>query len=225
MSNRLLNGISAALALVLVGWVAWAVLATEPAAEVGLSAGPPLPTEPISIASAVSRGDADSPVAVVIYSDFQCPFCARFARETLPKLDEYVERGVVRVAFRHFPLTAIHPNAAPAAYAAECARRQGRFWEAHDLLFEDPDDLGAARLRQTGRQLGLGKEFETCLDDGSTRALVQSDLSAARSLRLSSTPTVMVGRVADDGTVSVAYRFGAVDYESLAMAIDTLLEQ
>ena len=81
------------------------------------------------------EGDPGAPVMILEFSDFECPFCQRWYEETLPDIRAQVGDDVA-IAFLHFPLTQIHPNAASAHAAAECAREQGRFWEMHDLLFE-----------------------------------------------------------------------------------------
>ena len=87
------------------------------------------------LTGAFIEGDPDAPVVIVEYSDFQCPFCQRWYYETLPEVRAMIGDEVA-LAFSHFPLTQIHPNAAGAHVAAECAGSQGRFWEMHDLLFE-----------------------------------------------------------------------------------------
>jgi protein-disulfide isomerase len=100
------------------------------------AAAPPLPTAPVSVVDAVSKGNALAPIAMIVYSDFQCPFCKRFARETLPTLvARYVDTGKLRIFFRNFPLP-IHAQAERAAEASECAARFGQFWEMHDKIFD-----------------------------------------------------------------------------------------
>jgi protein-disulfide isomerase len=82
-------------------------------------------------------GSQDAPVTIVEFSDFECPFCGRFFKETYPRLKaRYIDTGKVKIVFRHFPLVSIHPSASNAAIAAECASRQGKFAEYHDTLFE-----------------------------------------------------------------------------------------
>lgn len=101
----------------------------------------PLPDQPISLDGAKVKGNATAPVALIMFSDFQCPFCAGFASETLPELErEYVATGHVVIAFRHFPLDN-HPLALKAAQGAECAEQQGRFWDMHDRMFHAPQHL------------------------------------------------------------------------------------
>jgi protein-disulfide isomerase len=84
-----------------------------------------------------TRGSARAPVTVYEMSDFQCPYCRRFALETFPVLDAaYVATGKVRWVFVNFPLTSIHPNALAAAEVAVCAAQQNAFWRVHDLLYK-----------------------------------------------------------------------------------------
>ena len=101
----------------------------QPAAK----AGPP---EKISIAQRPSRGNDVARVVVVEFSDYQCPFCALFFRQTLPQLDQdFIKTGKIKYVFNNVPLDQIHPTAFKAAEAAECARDQGKFWEMHDQIF------------------------------------------------------------------------------------------
>jgi protein-disulfide isomerase len=84
------------------------------------------------------EGSPDASVIIVEFSDFQCPFCKRWYDATLPQLRQLIGDDVA-LAFAHFPLTQIHPNAPAAHVAAQCAGEQGKFWEMHDLLFEQQD--------------------------------------------------------------------------------------
>ena len=93
-----------------------------------------LPERP-DASGAPIEGSPDAPVVVLEFSDFECPFCQRWYVDTLPGIRARVGDDVA-IAFFHFPLTQIHPNAAMAHAAAECAGSQGKFWEMHDLLFE-----------------------------------------------------------------------------------------
>jgi protein-disulfide isomerase/outer membrane murein-binding lipoprotein Lpp len=93
-----------------------------------------LPERP-DASGAPIEGDPDAAVVILEFSDFECPFCQRWYQETLPDIRAQIGDDVA-IAFLHFPLTQIHPNAASAHAAAECAGEQGKFWEMHDLLFE-----------------------------------------------------------------------------------------
>ena len=100
-----------------------------------------LPERP-DFSGATIEGDPGARVIVMEYSDFQCPFCRRWYNDSLPSIRDLVGEDVA-IAFLHFPLVQIHPNAAGAHFAAECAGEQGKFWEMHDLLFERQDEWAA----------------------------------------------------------------------------------
>jgi protein-disulfide isomerase len=120
------------------------------------------------------KGAPDARVTVVEFSDYQCPFCGRHARETLPKIDEtYIKTGKVKYVFRDFPLERIHPNAVKAAEAARCAGESGKYWEMHNRLFGD--QKAGARLQfhhDTGRQPDrhFGIRFVDCIRTAARRS-------------------------------------------------------
>jgi predicted DsbA family dithiol-disulfide isomerase len=150
----------------------------------------PPPRIKVDDAGSASRGPADAPVTIVEFSEFQCPFC----RRVLPTLHEVEERyrGKVRLVFRHFPL-ARHKEAPLAAEAAECARDQGRFWEMHDRLFANADQLGAGDLKKHARAVGVdGVAFDACLDSRRHEARWRRDLADAQSYGASGTPMFFV---------------------------------
>lgn len=90
----------------------------------------------VEVGNSAVKGDANAKITLVEFSDFQCPFCARFYSETLSQIQkEYIDTGKVRLVYKHFPLISIHPDAQKAAEAAECAGEQGKFWEMHDSMF------------------------------------------------------------------------------------------
>src|SRR5919107_2047943 len=100
-----------------------------------------------------ARGPKDAPVTLLKYGDYECPYCGQLH----PVLKELQERAGerVRFVFRPFPLDSAHPRARRAALAAEAAATQGRFWEMHDLLFENQDELGEENLTRYAAELGL----------------------------------------------------------------------
>jgi protein-disulfide isomerase len=100
----------------------------------------------VSLAATPSKGRADAPVTIVEFSDFQCPFCARHVRETLPQLEkEYIGTGKVRYVYRNLPLESIHSNAFRAAEAAACANESGKFWPLHARFFANQRTLAPAQ--------------------------------------------------------------------------------
>lgn len=175
-----------------VAWLAGlvSVCVAAPAAA-QTTAGDPL--------AARAKGKAAAPVTVYEMSDFQCPFCRRFAVETFPALEaEYVRTGRVRWVFVNFPLTSIHPNAAPAAELAMCAARAGAFWPVHDLLFrhqatwaplENPAQffLSLADSARVPRAA-----LATCLERGEARPEVEQDAAGAARTGARSTPSFYI---------------------------------
>jgi protein-disulfide isomerase len=141
------------------------------------------------------RGPAAAPVTIVEFSDFQCPFCARFEPVLKRVMAKYP--GKVRLVYRHLPLTQVHPDAEKAAEAAICAGNQGRFWELHDLMFQDQGFLDVDALKSKAKTLDLDEPvFDECLDTGKAREALKHDEQTAEQLALSTTPTSFVnGRI------------------------------
>ena len=146
-----------------------------------------------------TRGSASAPVTVYEMSDFQCPFCKRHVDQTFPVLErEYVATGKVRWVFINYPLTSIHPNAVPAAELAMCAGRQGKFWEAHHLVFrtqkvwaplKDPGPFLASLVDS----LGLSRTAVLpCLEQGQTRKEIQTDAEGSARAGAQSTPSFYI---------------------------------
>ena len=168
---------------------------------------------PVEVGSAPVRGNPKAPVTVVEFSDFQCPYCVR-ARPTVDRVREtYGDK--VRWVFRHFPLD-FHAQAEKAGEAAACAGEQGKFWEMHDLLWENPAKLQVADLKAHAAKLGLdAAKFGQCLDSGRHAGLVEADLRAGQGYGVSGTPAFFV-----NGRPLV----GAQPFDAFAQVIDDELQ-
>lgn len=158
--------------------------------------------------SARTKGGDKAPVTVYEMSDFQCPYCRRFALETFPTLEaDYVKTGKVRWVFVNFPLVSIHPNAEPAAEVAMCAARQGKFWPVHDLLYRNqptwaPLKEPAEFLLTLADSAALDRTaLQSCLSAGTTRPEVESDAQAAVKAGARSTPSFYI----EGGMMTGAY--------------------
>ena len=161
-----------------------------------------------------SVGPEDAPVTIVEFSDFECPYCAGLLPTLAKVKQQYAD--AVRVVYRHYPLTGIHPHAWKAAEASLCAREQGSFWELHDLMFAEQDDLAVDALKAKAARLGLDKSFNRCLDSGYYHDAVLADLRAGDALGVSGTPALFInGRFVD----------GAVPFDYLAVIIDDELRR
>ncbi|MCR4405016.1 MAG: DsbA family protein [Candidatus Acetothermia bacterium] len=155
--------------------------------------------EPSAVTEATvepTKGCLDAPVTIVEFSEFYCPFCARFVWETLPKIvEEYVKKDLVKLVFRNFP---VHGEPAiQAALAGECAHEQGRFWEYHDRLFtatsKEYRQLDATALVNLAGELGLDRAaFRECLSSGRYRANLEEDIAEGKRLGVRGTPTFFI---------------------------------
>jgi protein-disulfide isomerase len=181
----------------------------------------------VSVKDAVFKGERTAKLTLIEFSDYQCPFCGRHSRETLPQLvRDYVETGKLRYVFRNFPLEALHPQAFKAAEAAHCAGEQGRYWQMHDRLFADQQALGVPQLSGHAQALGLDlTSFEQCLGSGKYAGKVRQDLVDGQAAGVRGTPIFYLGITEpNDGDVkSVRVIFGAHPYPAFREAIEGLL--
>jgi protein-disulfide isomerase len=174
------------------------------------------------------RGDQDAPITIVEFSDFQCPFCARFQIQTLPLiLEQYVETGKVKFVYRDFPIQNSHPNAMPAAAASECAHEQDKYWEYHDALFENQTVWNKVEItsaitifKEFATELNLNQEqFDSCLDSGKYIEEIKNDLNDGRNYGITGTPGFFIGND-DIGFVKLN---GAQPFEAFKSVIDSQL--
>ena len=162
-------------------------------------------------------GDANAPVTIVEFSDFQCPFCGRFFTETLPLIKQnYIDTGKAKFVYRDFPLSSIHPEATPAAEAAECADEQGKFWEFHDKIFMNQEVLGKEFYILAAGDLGLNiGQFIQCINTRRYQSEVQADFNYGSGLGITGTPTIFI-----NGRMIV----GAQPYAVFQQAIEAELQ-
>ena len=154
----------------------------------------------VSVDDDAFLGDEDAPVVVIEFSDFQCPFCRSFWRDTLPEIkSQYIDTGKVKFVYRDFPLD-FHPGAMPAAQATECAEDQGKFWEMHDKIFIEQDKQGGGTiqfgiddLEKWASEMGLNTgDFNSCLDSQKYAEEVKKDSNDGRLAGVSGTPSFSI---------------------------------
>ena len=191
---------------------------------------PSQPTQPvkISIDDDPIRGDPNAPITIIEFSDFQCPFCARFHVQTLPLImKEYIDEGKVNLVYRDFPIQSIHPNALPAAVAAECANEQGKYWEYHDMLFEKQNgwnrldsNTAISTFSQYATDVDLEQQqFDSCLGTGKYLEEVQADLSDGKDYGITGTPGFFIG----NDEIGFVKLNGAQPFDSFKKIIDAQL--
>jgi protein-disulfide isomerase len=172
----------------------------------------------------VRHARGEGTVALVEFTDYQCPYCGRHARDTEPQIDaKLLDRGAIRHVVLNYPLTRIHPNAEKAGEAAECAGRQGKFWEMHARLFSNQQALGEEDLLRSADAIALDRpQFARCLaEDGA--ADVQADIAEGSRLGVNSTPTFFLGTFERDGSIRLVKRInGAAPFQQFADLIEAV---
>jgi protein-disulfide isomerase len=154
----------------------------------------------MSLARGVEKGNAQAPITIIEFADFQCPVCAEFERLVKPFIEaEFVNTGRARFVFYDFPLS-IHPNAFLAARAARCAEDQGKFWEYHDNLFQNQSEWSpipspAGMFEDYAALVGLERSaFGSCLRSDRHADVVTANMALATQLQVPGTPTILVAQ-------------------------------
>lgn len=191
------------------------------------STQPGAPTAPVpgqkvnvSVGHLPVLGNKNAKVTVIEFSDFQCPFCGAFFNDAEKGIiKDYVNTGKVKFAYRQFPLTQLHPNAYKAASASECANEQSKFWEYHDILFQNQtawssldSTAAAAKFKEYAGTLGLDTgSFGSCLDSDKYKTNIDKDVTDGGAAGVTGTPATFI-----NGQIVV----GAQPYASFKTLID-----
>ncbi len=162
-------------------------------------------------------GNPDAPVTMVVFGDYECPFCKKSADTAEAQVrEEYVASGKVKVVFRDYPLS-FHEFARPAAIAAQCAGAQGKYWEYHDMLFKNQEKLASVDFAKLAGEVGIDSvAFTACTVDPKTAAEVEADFQAGQLLGVEGTPATFING---------ALIPGAYPYETYKEAIETALKE
>ena len=164
---------------------------------------------PVSEADHV-QGNKNAPVTLVEYGDYECPHCGH-AHQVIKKLQRHFGDGL-RFVYRNFPLTQIHPMAEPAAEAAEFAAAHNKFWEMHDAIFADQDDLNMPVLGELASNLGLSEpELATALSQHEFLPRIKQEFMGGVRSGVNGTPTFFINGERHEGTF---------EFEDLVEAID-----
>jgi protein-disulfide isomerase len=174
----------------------------------------------IEAAKATNRV-GDSALAIVEFSDFECPFCGQHARDTFPSIRrDLIEGGKVTYVSFPFPLERIHPHARKASEAAECAARQGHYEQMHERLFTSPPALTPQDLLQHAKAIGLDIiQFERCMMVEAP-GRVEAGIAEGRRLEVNSTPTFFIGRIEQSGWIELVKRInGTANVQEFSTAL------
>ena len=170
-------------------------------------------TQPVS-ARGHAEGPANAPMVLVEYGDYQCPYCGA-AYPVVKRLQKKLGKKL-RLVFRNFPLTESHPYALIAAEAAEAAALQGKFWEMHDLLFEQQALLKPEIIPSWAKRIGLNLEqFENDIKQSVVEKRIKEDRQSGIRSGVNGTPTFFINGTRFDGPP---------DYNSLLTALESALE-
>jgi len=182
----------------------------------------PPPTGPVEVSldDDAMKGDENAPVTIVEFSDYECPFCGRYVKETYPQIvKNYIDTGKVNYVFRDFPL-GFHASAKPAANAAECIREQGgdsMYFEYHDVLFANNTELGVEKLKEYAATFSIDQsQFASCVDENKYADEVEADFTEGGSYGVRGTPAFFI-----NGTLIA----GAQPYENFETAIEAALAE
>lgn len=177
----------------------------------------PLIVEDLDTGDLPVKGDENASVTIVEFSDFECPFCAQFYRDTWPKIkSEYIDTGKVKLYYRHYPLS-FHPSAHKLAVASECANEQGMFWEMHDKIFDNQaaGDFADDTITSWAGELGMDTtSFAACLASTKYDEKIKSDTADGTTAGVDGTPAFFI-----NGERLV----GAQPFESFKAVIDSKL--
>jgi protein-disulfide isomerase len=190
-----------------------------------------MPFKPVdaSIEGSPVMGNADAPVTMIEFTDFQCPFCRRYSNGTFPQIiKDYVETGKVRYVVRQFPLKPIHPKAVKASEASLCAGDQGKYWEMHDRIFKMTKSFEMEEWVRLAEGLGLEmNSFNDCLQSGKKTSEVDRDIKEGTDLGMSGTPGFFLGQTDPENPTkfkAVEMIRGAHPYSQFKKTIEKLLE-
>lgn len=210
------------MSIVVAGWLISRQIAINHLSSVSSNQQATQPAKPakvdIQIAdNAAILGSKDAKVSVIIFADFQCPFCGRWQKETYPLLkSEYIDKGLVKLDYMDYAF--LGDESVRAAEAAKCAEDQGKFWEYHDLLFanQNGENEGAftdAKLMQFAKNLKLQSSvFNACLTTEKHKSDVDADTQTGTTYGVDSTPTVFINGNRYEGI----FKFS--DYENVINA-------
>lgn len=218
--KKWLDGFASVAMLGATGFVLFTYISNRGTAPLERRATVDLVGRSIPLEGVASAGASTAKVGLVVFSDFECPYCAQFAERTQPELSKaYVDTGLAKIYFRHLPLPT-HKGARFAAEVADCFAGGAAFWKAHDVLFGLKGRLDLDSV-QTALQPVVGTNSPECYKPA-PRVVerIDADLALAASLKISSTPAFLVGTIASDNLIVTEVLFGSLAVDRFGDAIE-----
>lgn len=187
------------------------------------------PRTMISVNDGPTKGNQDAVVALIEFSDYECPFCLRHTRETMPLIEKnYIQTGRVLYGFRDYPIDALHPQAIRAHEATRCAGDQGKFWEMHTGMFGPAAQHTPEALEAKAAQVGLDMHtYRTCMASGKHTGAIREGVATIESYGATGTPAFFIG-IIDKATGQIKLTraiTGALPYTQFAQALEAALAQ
>ena len=181
-------------------------------------------TSPLLLKGEPGLGDANAPLTIVEFSDFECSYCRRFHEQVFPQLKrKYIDTGLVRFVHKDLPLP-FHPHALPAAAAARCAGEQNRYWEVYSALFDQQNCLSCKGVLA----IAAGQDVDTtklkiCMERKVSIAEINANRSEASLHNIRATPTFVIGPTQSNGSLNGRVIEGALPWDSFSSTIEEAL--
>lgn len=184
----------------------------------------------LMITGAAVMGDVNAKVTLIEYSDYQCLYCARHFRQTMPKIiKRYIDKGKIKFVMRELPIPNLNLRANAASHAALCAGSQGKYWEMHDTLFNNQQKMSDQDIYTYASEIGLNTtEFNSCFERNDYANQIKNDALEARGMKVMGTPSFLLGltdSVDPDKVKVTKLMYGARNFDYFAKEIDEILDR
>ena len=198
--------------------------ATAPNADVERQRPPAALTTELFLAGEPAMGSNDAALTIVEFSEFECSYCRRFHDQVLPSLQRnYIDTGLVRFIHKDLPLP-FHRQAKPAAAAARCAAEQNRYWDLYGALFDQQTCLTCRGVIEIAKEINLDtSDLQACMQQDTTQALINANLSEAKLHNIRATPTFIIGPSRSNGKHHGDVVEGALPWPQFKALIDQQL--
>ncbi|MEQ1529178.1 MAG: thioredoxin domain-containing protein [Methylococcales bacterium] len=174
----------------------------------------------------MTLGESSATIAILEFSDYECPYCSKHYQNVLPKLRErYIDTGIVKYVIKDFPLE-FHANAKKASLATRCAGEQGHYWQMHNAIFDMHGQVSDALIDTTVKQLKLNNQiFKHCLANPKHIVAIEKDIALGASLGVNGTPAFVIGVIKNNQLINYKRFDGVQSFETFATMIDSFKKQ